>query len=301
MPKVIIKDATLREGLDVPGVNFSSRQKLKIARMLKTIGVREIEVVAPGKVLKDLAFVKKLKGKRSYPKTSGLIYAYSPYYRPQIEKISGYLDRLDILMPASFKREPCQKKDKIKQLCDALIFASRFRIEVGAGFPHSFQTPFAFLLEISKEAVRKGAQRITVYDTNGSADPFTVHDMIRRLRKHLDCPLFFHGHNDLGLATANSLAAVYAGADGLDATANGLGDRAGNASLEQMALLLHLRGFKTGIALKGLRPLSKVVERASGISISRIAPVVGEYIFSHKSAAHSINPELFLAFDPRWI
>ena len=122
--------------------------------------------------------------------------------------------------------------------------------------------------------------------------------MIERLRKELGVPLCFHGHNDLGLATANALSAVQAGADVLDVTVNGLGDRAGNTSLEQIVLCLHLRGVETGVILPDLMILSRTVAEESGVDVSKIAPVVGDYVFCHKSPSHLEYPELFEAFDP---
>jgi isopropylmalate/homocitrate/citramalate synthase len=297
--KVIIKDSTLREGLDVPNVSFSSDQKLKIAKLLDKANVPEIEIVAPSRVPEDLEFVKILKQEGLQIITSGLIYSYSPHCREEIEKASRYLDRFDLLMPVSPKRKPYDKDTKVSLLLDALLDSLRYISDVGVGFPHSTQTEFEFLLEISKEAVKNGAKRVTVYDTNGSSDPFTSYDLSKQLKKNLGVPLFFHGHNDLGLATANSLAAVYGGADGLDVTVNGLGDRAGNASFEQVVLGLHLKGFNTGITLEDLRLISKTVEEESGIEVSKLAPVVGEYIFSHKSPSHLENPELFEPFNPK--
>jgi len=125
--------------------------------------------------------------------------------------------------------------------------------------------------------------------------------LIKKLKEALEVPLFFHGHNDLGMGTANSLAAVYAGADGLDVTINGLGDRAGNASLEQVVLSLHLKGFETGIILKDLKSLSESVEEASGLRVSKLAPVVGSHVFIHKSPGHLESPDLFEAFDPQLV
>jgi homocitrate synthase NifV len=160
------------------------------------------------------------------------------------------------------------------------------------------QTDMEFLLELSHQAVKAGATRLTIYDTNGSADPFSVHALIARLRSELEVAIFFHGHNDLGLATANALAAVRGGARGLDVTVNGLGDRAGNASLEQVALALHLGGFQTGVTLKNLKKMSEVLEKESGVPLSKLAPVVGEFVLQHKSPSHLKDPDLFEAFDP---
>jgi len=299
--KIILKDSTLREGLDVPDVNLTIEQKLKIVRLLDQAKVSEIEVVAPGKVFEDLKFVKRLKEENLSIRTSGLIYVDNPQSRLEIEEASRYLNRFDLLMPVSPKRKPYDKNVKIRQLLEGLTFSLDHLTEVGVGFPHSTQTEINFLMQIAGESINSGTKRITIYDTNGNSDPFEIYGLVKRLKKDLDIPLFFHGHNDLGLATANSLAAVYAGVDGLDVTINGLGDRAGNASLEQVASNLHLKGFDTGIPLQNLRPLSKVVEEESGLRVSKLAPVVGDYIFIHKSPGHLECPELFEAFDPQLI
>ena len=132
-------------------------------------------------------------------------------------------------------------------------------------------------------------------------DPFQTYDLVRTLREKINEKIFFHGHNDLGLATANSLAAVNGGADGLDTTINGLGDRAGNASFEQVVMALHLRSIRTGINLPQVAVLSEIVEKSSGVTLSKLAPVVGEYVFSHKSPGHMEKPSLFEAFDPEII
>lgn len=296
---VIIKDSTLREGLDVPGVDFSFAQRLKIARLLDKAKVPEIEVVAPSKVLQDIEFVRILKKEGLRIKISGLIYGYKPDYHEEIEAVKGCLDRFDILMPLASQREPYDRDAKKKLLNERLFFALRHHLDAGVGFPHSTQTTLEFLLEISKESAKEGAHRITIYDTNGSADPFEVLNLVRQLKERVAIPVFFHAHNDLGLATANSLAAVYAGVDGLDVTVNGLGDRAGNAALEQVVISLDRKGFRTGIQLEDLRLLSETVAEESGVEVSKLAPIVGDYVFSHKSPAHLEAPALFEAFDPQ--
>lgn len=299
--RIVIKDSTLREGLDVPDVDFSFEQKLNIATLMDQAKVPEIEVVAPGKVFQDLEFAKKLSAGGLSIRTSGLVYSFNSQAREEIKEASKYLNRFDLLMPVSPKRKPYERADKISLLLDILAFSLHHSPEVGVGFPHAAQIEIEFLLNISAEAVRQGAKRITFYDTNGSLDPFEVYHLMKKLKEALKVPLFFHGHNDLGMATANSLAAVYAGADGLDVTMNGLGDRAGNASLEQVVLSLHLKGFETGVILKDLKSLSESVEEASGLRVSELAPVVGKHIFVHKSPGHLENPELFEAFNPQLI
>jgi homocitrate synthase NifV len=300
--RVTLRDATLREGLDTPKVQFSVDQRLKLARLLVRAHVLEAEVVAPSRVSKDLEVVRRLDEEGIELRTSGLIYAHGPDCRREIEEAAPWLDHIDLLMPLSPDRPPHDRESKIRLLEEALTHARRLHGDVGAGFPHSMQCDAELLVQIAKTAVQHGAGRIIVYDTNGSGDPFTVGALIGRLRAlGLDAGLFFHGHNDLGLATANALAAVLAGATGLDVTVNGLGDRAGNTPLEQIAVALHLRGIPTGIRLDELRTLSAAVEEESGVAVSKLAPVVGEFVLWHRSPSHLNKPGLFEAFDPQII
>jgi homocitrate synthase NifV len=284
--------------MDVPGVFFSQEQRVKIAGFLQRAKVPEMEIVAPGRVFQDAEFALRLKAEKVQTKTSGLVFASAPRLNDEVDALRQCLDRVDILMPVSKLRKPYDLNVKSRLLLEALDYSLSVFPDAGVGFPHSTQASPEFLLEISRQSVEKGAQRIVIYDTNGSADPFLIHDLVKNLKAHLEVPVVFHAHNDLGMATANSLAAVLAGADGLDATVNGLGDRAGNASLEQIAMMLHLRGLETGISLDVLKQLSEVVARESGIPVPAMAPVVGESIATHKSPGHLEIPELFEAFDP---
>jgi len=293
-----LRDSTLREGQDVPGVIFSAEQKISIASLLDRAGVPEIEIVAPGRVLQDMEFAKKLKTETFRLETSGLVFASSTRCKEEVETVCRWLDNLVLLMPVSELRKPYERSVKTKFLLDALDYALHFSAAVGVGFPHSTQTSPDFLLELARKCEDRGAKRIFIYDTNGNADPFAIFTLIQSLKRHINAPLYFHAHNDLGLATANSLAAVLAGANGLDATVNGLGDRAGNASLEQIAMILHLRGLETGISLNALKHLSETVAEESGVHVSGLAPIVGNFVATHKSLGHLEIPGLFEAFDP---
>ncbi len=297
--RVVLRDATLREGFDTPHVSFTTEQRVEIARMLARAGIAEAEVVAPSRVLADLEHVATLRREGVSVRTSGLIYAYGSDCAREIDAASAALDHIDLLMPVSTERPPESRDVKLRMLDDALTHAVRVHAHVGAGFPHSFQCDPGFLREIAALAVERGAQRVVVYDTNGSGDPAAVAALIDTLRHGgLKADIYFHAHNDLGLATANALAAVAAGARGLDVTVNGLGDRAGNAALEQVAMGLHLKGIETGIVLHELGLLSITVAEASGVAVSKLAPVVGEYVHWHRSPSHLKKPGLFEAFDP---
>lgn len=296
---VVLKDSTLREGLDTPGVAFTEREKLRIADALVAAGVTEAEVVAPSRVREDLSFVRTLRRRGIPLRASGLIYANGPQCAQELDDCGvSRLDRVDLLMPLSEHREPRDPRQKVERLLAALAHRASQCLEVGVGFPHAMQADADFLVDIASRAVAAGAKRVTVYDTNGGADPAAVQTLLGRLSQGLGISVFFHAHNDLGLATANSWTAVLAGAAGLDVTVNGLGDRAGNASLEQVATLLHVRGFVTGVRLPELPKVSRLVARLSGVAVPALAPVVGAYVFAHKSPSHLKVPTEFEAFDP---
>ena len=288
----------MREGLDVPGVSLNTDQKKALLQKLAQVGVPEVELVAPGNFAEDLQSLKEMDITEFPVSLSGLIYGNGPAWRQQIVDAKGVLNRVDILMPLSDLRPPADRSEKTRQMKEALGMAIDSLVRAGVGFPHATQVEQTFLLHMCREAVQAGARRITLYDTNGSADPWSVSDLIKRVRQDIEIEICFHAHNDLGMATANSIAAVMAGAGCLDVTVNGLGDRAGNASLEQVAVVLHNKGMLRDLHLDLLRDLSQMVETMTRMPVSKLAPVVGDFVFQHKSPAHLESPELFEAFDP---
>jgi isopropylmalate/homocitrate/citramalate synthase len=201
-------------------------------------------------------------------------------------------------MPLSPGRPPLDPGEKCRRTVEAARAAQDIHPRAGVGFPHATQAEIGFLEDICGQAAREGVERITLYDTNGGSDPFEVLERVSRVREAAGVPIGFHAHNDLGMATANSLAAVRAGATCLDVTVNGLGDRAGNASLEQVAVALSVRGVDLGLRLELLKELSTAVEAMTGVPVSPLAPVVGSFAFVHKSPNHLGRSHLFEAFDP---
>ena len=248
---------------------------------------------------------KDLERARSLPRgticLSGLVYATTAGVEDEVARCAEVLDCVDLLMPLSSHRPPAAPAAKIRQLTSALRRAARAGIELGAGFPHAFTADRHLLLAIARAAADAGARRLTLYDTSGAAEPFALHDLVAAVVEDIALPIFFHGHDDLGLATANAWAAARAGASGLDVTVNGLGDRAGNVSLEQAAMLLRAHGTPAALRLEALRPLARLVARESGIPVSPLAPIVGAYAFAHRSPAHLPRPREFEAFDPALI
>ena len=296
--RVVLRDSTLREAMDTPGVDFSPDDRLTIARMLDALGVAEAEVVAPARVEMDIPIAERIRQENLRLATSGLIYSNRPECAAQVAAAGQVLDHIDLIMPLSEQREPLGLNNKIEMLASAVEDSLDCGARISIGLPHASQAAPEFVVEAAVAGVETGAARVIVYDTNGSAEPFAVQTLISAVVEAVEVPVHFHGHNDLGLAVANSWAAIKTGASGIDVTLNGLGDRAGNANLEQLTLLLHLHGIETGIAIERLPDACRLVEELSGIPISKLAPVIGEYTFDHRSPSHLGIPTEFEAFAP---
>jgi homocitrate synthase NifV len=159
------------------------------------------------------------------------------------------------------------------------------RVSVGA--QDASRAKRAFLIEIASAVRDAGAWRLRIADTVGAWDPFETRETLRILRARTPGLSFgFHAHDDLGMAVANTLAAVRAGVTSVDVTVNGLGERAGNAALEEVAVALQLRGFHTGLDTTKLWGLSSLVSQASGRPVHGSKPVVGEDVYCHQSGIH---------------
>ncbi|MCL7487461.1 MAG: LeuA family protein [Desulfobulbaceae bacterium] len=300
-PRIILKDSTMREGLDVPGVSLDLRQKRSLLEMLAQTGIQEVEIIAPGHFARDHEAIKNIVAPKLPLQYAGLIYGNGPAWKEQLTMAEEFLDRVDILIPLSELRPPADRSEKKVLTGEVLDFALKSFDNVGIGFPHATQADPEFVLAMCRESANRGAKRITIYDTNGSALPWDVSDLIRQVRQETEIEICFHAHNDLGMATANAVSSIRAGAHCLDVTVNGLGDRAGNASLEQVAVVLYRLGYNHGIRLDLLRDLSQMVAAMTLVPVSKLAPVVGDFVFQHKSPSHLQTPELFEPFDPALI
>jgi homocitrate synthase NifV len=159
------------------------------------------------------------------------------------------------------------------------------------------------LAEVARRAEDCGASRIRFADTLGVLDPFTTYEAVARLRDAVDLDIEIHAHNDLGMATANTLAALRAGATHANTTVNGLGERAGNAALEEVVMgVRHLHHAETGVDTHALVPISRLVARASGRQVAFNKSIVGEAVFTHESGIHIDgllkNASTYESFDP---
>lgn len=281
-------DTTLRDGAQAPGVRFDREDKLAIARDLDAMGIDELEVGIPVMGSAEIADIQKIAG-------LGLGCRLSVWCRARIEDLAAAgrcgVEGVHISLPVSDIH--LQTLGKTRQwVCEQLYTLvpkaqEHFR-QVTIGAQDATRAEPAWLVGFAQTACRLGAHRLRIADTVGTSRPQAVAELIKLIRKTSPAlPLEFHGHNDLGMATANSLVAVESGAAALSLTVNGLGERAGNAALEQMIMALRQHPDLTCRARShNLLALCRLVAQTSGRQIPAAQPIVGEMAFTHESGIH---------------
>lgn len=292
-----IFDTTLRDGEQSPGATMTHTQKLEIARMLEEAGVDIIEagfpIASPGDFEAVQAIARQSRkavicglARAQFPDIDRAWQAIREAPRPRIHTFIGTsplhrdITRLD---EAGMVERVTQTVSHARDLCEDVQWSPM----------DATRTEFAFLCRTIEAAIAAGATTINIPDTVGYAIPGESADLIRRLCEEFGGPTVVfatHCHDDLGLAVANSLAAVQGGARQVECTMNGLGERAGNAALEEVVMALRVRGdvlpFKTGVDSTKLTGLSKKVATASGFPVQYNKAVVGRNAFAHESGIH---------------
>jgi homocitrate synthase NifV len=303
--KIVIDDTTLRDGEQSAGVVFSREEKIRIAMMLDSIGVGEIECGIPAMGREEQESIRALA-------SLGLNARLITWNRALVEDIRASLlcgvDAVDISLSVSdimIKNKLGKSREWVKeQLKRALGFAKENGLYVSVGGEDSSRADIYFIIELMEIARDMGGERFRFCDTLGILDPFAMYDRISALRRVVpDMDIEVHTHNDLGMATANAIAGIRAGARFVNTTVNGLGERAGNAPLEEVVMgLKHACGIDPGIETHRFVEMSRFVAKASGRPLPEWKPVVGKRVFSHESGLHADgvlkDPANYEGFDP---
>ena len=298
--RVYIFDTTLRDGEQSPGASLNHREKLEIAHQLALLNVDVIEagfpIASPGDFNAVKAISEAIKGRT----IAGLARCIDKDIRCCAEALAGAESpRIHVFLATSkihreFKLKKAQH-EILKQAAASVTFARTFVDDVEFSPEDASRTEPEFLAQVVEAAIDAGATTVNIPDTVGYAIPSEFGDLIRGLFDTVpnirQAIINVHCHNDLGLAVANSLAAIEAGARGIECTINGLGERAGNAALEEVVMALKTRrdlfnGPFTNINSEWLYKASRLVSQLTGMTVQRNKAIVGANAFAHESGVH---------------
>ncbi len=297
--RVVVFDTTLRDGEQSPGASMNLGQKLQIARALRELGVDVIEAgfaaASPG----DLEAIQAIGRQIDGPTICSL----SRCNKGDIDASWQALKdaprrRCHVFLATSpihrdFKLKMA-KDEIIKRSAEGVRYAREKFDDVEFSAEDSARTELEFLAQVVEAAIEAGASTVNIPDTVGYALPQTYAETIRWLRKHVrgidKVTISVHCHNDLGLAVANSLAGVMEGARQVECTINGIGERAGNASLEEIVMAIKTRQdvlkVGTGVKTERLYPASRLLSQVTGLHVQRNKAIVGQNAFAHEAGIH---------------
>ncbi len=301
MDKLIIFDTTLRDGEQAPGATLNEREKMEIARQLVVLGVDVIEAGFPISSKGDFQAVKRIASQvkgavicglaRALPKDIDAAYQATKSAKGGA-RIHVFLATSKIHMQYKLKKA---ESEILKLATDAVRYAKKFTSDVEFSPEDASRTEPEFLFRVVEGVIAAGASTVNIPDTVGYAFPEEYGALIRRMRDRVanidKAVISVHCHNDLGLAVANSLAAVKSGARQVECTVNGIGERAGNASLEEIVMTIKTRRdvfpqVDTAINTKEIHKTSRLVSKLTSFVVAPNKAIVGLNAFRHESGIH---------------
>jgi isopropylmalate/homocitrate/citramalate synthase/4-hydroxybenzoate polyprenyltransferase len=284
----VLSDTTLRDGEQMPGVCFGTEQKLAIARELADLGVPSIEAGFPAVSEQEAAAVRAVVD-------AGLPAQIQAIARPVdadidaavrtgAHQIAVFVGTSDSHVQRKLRLTREELLDRVARGVERAKRSGRFVVFAAED---ATRTDPEFLCEVYRVATEAGCDALGLADTAGVATPWSLADLVSQVNAACELPVAVHCHNDLGLATANTLAGLLAGATGAQCSVLGIGERAGNAPLEEVALAIQVGlGRDTGLMLGRLPGLGQLVSRLAGEPVSRTKPVLGGHAFTHESGLH---------------
>jgi 2-isopropylmalate synthase len=295
--RIQVFDTTLRDGEQAPGFSMTAQEKLRLAQQLDRLGVDIIEAGFPISSDGDFEAVRTIAGAVRRPAIAGLARAipadidraWAALSQASRPRIHVFLATSDIHLQHKLR---ISRAECLAQIASAVAHAKAYCDDVEFSAEDATRSDLNFLCEVAETAVAAGATTINLPDTVGYALPTDIERIFTTVGKVIGdrAIMSAHCHNDLGLAVANSLAAVQAGARQVECTINGIGERAGNASLEEIVMAIEVRAdalpHRTGIQTQGLVPTSNTLSSIVGVSVPPNKAIVGANAFAHEAGIH---------------
>jgi len=282
-------DTTLRDGEQTPNVSLTHEQKIAIARALDKLGVDVIEAGFPISSKGELVATKNIVAADLQAAVCGLARVLKPdidaCLDAGVDLVHVFASTSDVQLKYSMKKT---REDVYNLSTEAVEYVKEHGTKCLFSAMDATRTDTDFLLDICRGVQSAGADIINIPDTVGVMAPSKMYNLIKRIKGAISLPIDVHCHNDFGLAVANSLSSIEAGASQVQVTINGIGERAGNADLAQTAMSLRsIYSIQTNINTQYLLETSRLVERFTKIELPPTTPIVGENAFSHESGIHS--------------
>jgi len=286
--EIYILDTTLRDGEQTPGVALTVDDKIQIAQKLDNVGVDKIEVGFPASSKGELISSKQIKSLNLSSTVVGLARSVKNDIDAVLDADLDYIHTFIGTSPLhrDYKLK-MSKETTISTAVEAVEYAKDHGLSVEFSAEDATRTERDFLFEIYRDVVDAGADFLDIPDTVGILTPIITRDLITDIKSNFKTPISVHFHNDFGLATANTLTAIECGANQAHVTVNGIGERTGNTSLEEIVVALHSAyGIKLNVDTSQLYSLSEFVGRLTGIKMPVNKPIVGDNAFAHESGIH---------------